>query len=116
MMEINFYEQLGKAMAATRYCRPRTKMRSKALFFAATALLASAGASAGASATTIKFSSFDQIANPPRQGGFTIYNAGTVIDGWTAGANGLEIQRGAAGAPFSNPNLVEVDTSANSSM
>lgn len=87
-------------------------MRLKTLMFAATTLLASAGASA----TTIKFSNFDQITNPPGNGGFRIYSAGTFIDGWTAGANGLEIQRSAAGAPFSSPHLVELDTTANSSM
>jgi hypothetical protein len=87
-------------------------MRLKTLVFAATTLLASAGASA----TTIRFSNFDQIANPPGQGGFRIYSAGTVVDGWTAGTNGIEIQRSAAGAPFSSPHLVELDTTANSSM
>lgn len=87
-------------------------MRLKTLLFAATTLLASAGASA----TTIKVSTFDQIANPPGNNGFRIYSAGTVIDGWTAGANGIEIQRSAAGAPFSSPHLVELDTTANSSM
>jgi hypothetical protein len=87
----------------------------KTILLAATALIAAAGAT-GASAKTILFSSFDNVANAPSAGGFRIYTAGTVVDGWTAGANGLELQASAAGAPFSSPNHVELDTAANSSM
>lgn len=87
----------------------------KTILLAATALIAAAGTT-GASAKTILFSSFDNVANAPTAGGFRIYTAGTVVDGWTAGANGLELQASAAGAPFSSPNHVELDTTANSSM
>lgn len=84
----------------------------KTLFLAAATLLATAGANA----TTISSASFDSLANAPGNGGFRIYAAGTVVDGWTAGANGIEVQASAAGAPFSGRNLVELDTNRNSSM
>lgn len=63
------------------------------------------------SATLIKFSDFDSIAVPT--GSFTII---AEAGGWTGGADGIEIQNNAAGATFSAPNLVELDSTANSSM
>ena len=68
-----------------------------------------------ASATVILFSDFDDISTPAlsSQG----YDAGlTFADGWTGGPT-IEIQtNNIAGAPFSSPNLVELDTTGNSSM
>jgi hypothetical protein len=84
----------------------------KTLLLAAATLIAATGASA----TTIVSSSFDSIANAPGNGGFRIYAAGTVVDGWTAGANGIEVQASAAGTPFSGRHLIELDTNRNSSM
>lgn len=86
-------------------------MLKTSLAFAAALL-----ACASANATTIVSSSFDAVANAPGNGGFRIYAAGTVVNGWTAGANGIELQASAAGTPFSGRNLVELDTTANSSM
>ena len=41
----------------------------------------------------------------------------TSIEGWTGGTNGIEVQTGGVfGAPKSGANLVELDTTANSSM
>lgn len=88
-------------------------MIRKSFAIATAALIASAS---GAQAATIQFSDFDSFAGAPTAGDFVIYTPGTVVDGWTAGANGLEVQNNAAGAPFSTPNLVELDVNVNSTM
>ena len=83
----------------------------KILSIAALAL----ASAAPASAAVILFSSFDDITSPDfATQGYTII---PTADGWTGGARGIEIQNnGVAGAPHSSPNLVELDTTGNSSM
>lgn len=74
-------------------------------------VVAIAATSSANAATLVKFSDFDSIAVPA--GSFiTVASA----DGWTGGANGIEIQNNVAGAPYSLPNFVELDSTANSSM
>lgn len=77
----------------------------------AAGLVAALGTTTVASAGVILTSNFDSVAVGP--GGYTTVAS---VEGWTAGANGIEIQNNAAGAPYSEPNLVELDTFANSSM
>ncbi|WP_238542341.1 PEPxxWA-CTERM sorting domain-containing protein [Sphingomonas sp. PAMC 26621] len=68
---------------------------------------------APAFAATNFFTNFDSI-NFGSGPGFTTRES---YEGWTAGRNGLEVQyNNVAGAAFSGANLVELDTSANSSM
>src|SRR5471032_1540279 len=84
--------------------------------------LAVAGAVAGAlvlfaaipaQAAVISFANFDDLGG----GGGPSFFFVPVADGWVGGANLIEIQHDSiAGDPFSNPNLVELDTFANSSM
>lgn len=55
---------------------------------------------------------FDSLAVAP--GSYSIVSA---IEGWTATAGaGIEVQNNAAGAPFSAPNLVELDSTNNTTM
>ena len=79
------------------------------------AAVATAAIAVPASATVILFSNFDSVSTPAlsSQG----YDASlTTADGWTGGPT-IEVQTNSiAGAPFSSPNLVELDTTANSSM
>ncbi|WP_226895816.1 MULTISPECIES: PEP-CTERM sorting domain-containing protein [Sphingosinicellaceae] len=69
------------------------------------------GTATVADATVILTSNFDSLALST--GSYTTVSS---IEGWTSTTNGIEIQNHAAGAPFSSPNLVELDTFANSSM
>ncbi|MGI4878206.1 MAG: PEP-CTERM sorting domain-containing protein [Janthinobacterium lividum] len=69
------------------------------------------GTAAAADATVVLTSNFDSLALGT--GGYTTVSS---IEGWTSTTNGIEIQNHAAGTPFSSPNLVELDTFANSSM
>src|SRR3954464_14775390 len=55
---------------------------------------------------------FDSVPVPP--GSFI--TSFVPVEGWNPGTNGIELQNHAAGTPFSEPNLVELDTFANSSM
>ena len=65
-----------------------------------------------AQAVTTFFNNFDSIAVP--NGGFIII---PTAEGWTATAgDGIEIQNHAAGEPFSETNLVELDSNNNSAM
>lgn len=80
----------------------------KTLAIAAAALFAASSANAA----VILFSDFDDIVVPGSPSFIVIPTA----DGWT-GAPDIEIQGGGVGgAPFSAPNLVELDTFNNSSM
>jgi hypothetical protein len=81
-------------------------------------IILSAGAALAALVSTpalavTNFSSdFDSLSVPV--GSYSIVNS---IDGWTAGSGaGIEVQNHAAGTPYSNPNLVELDSDNNSSM
>ncbi len=69
------------------------------------------GTATVADATVILTSNFDLLAL-----GAGSYTTVSTIEGWTSTTNGIEIQNHAAGTPFSSPNLVELDTFANSSM
>jgi hypothetical protein len=83
----------------------------KTVLIGAAALLTSTAANA----VVVLSSNFDAVTSPlfATQGYAILPSA----DGWTGGQFGLEIQNnGVAGAPFSSPNLVELDTTANSSM
>lgn len=85
-------------------------------FLAAAAIAAAtAFAAVPAQATLVLFSNFDAITSPQfATQGYTII---PTADGWTGGDFGIEIQNnGVAGAPFSSPNLVELDTTGNSRM
>ena len=65
-----------------------------------------------ASAALVFQTNFDSLAVAP--GGYTIVNA---IEGWTASDGaGIELQNHAAGDPFSESNLVELDSNNNSAM
>lgn len=65
-----------------------------------------------AQAVTTFFTNFDSIAVP--NGGYIIV---PTAEGWTATAGaGIEIQNHAAGEPFSETNLVELDSDNNSTM
>lgn len=79
------------------------------------AVAATAAAVSPASAAVILFSNFDAITSSDfATQGYTII---PTADGWTSNTNGIEIQHnGIGGAPNSSPNLVELDTTANSSM
>lgn len=67
-----------------------------------------------ANAVVVLSSNFDAVtsATLTAQG----YDILPSADGWTAGQFGLEVQNGVAGAAFSARNLVELDTTQNSSM
>lgn len=85
-------------------------MKLKTLFsLGATALSLMA---APASAATNFFTNFDSLALAT--GSWTVVQS---IEGWntTAGA-GIEVQNHAAGSPYSEPNLVELDSYNNSTM
>ena len=86
-------------------------MKLKTLMAVGTALgLASFGAPA--MAATSFFTDFDSVVVAP--GGYTIVNA---VEGWyKSGGAGIEIQNHAAGTPYSESNLVELDSDNNSSM
>ena len=79
------------------------------------AAVTAAAAVSPATAAVVLFSNFDSITSPDfATQGYTII---PTADGWTSSTNGIEIQNnGVAGAPNSNPNLVELDTTTNSSM
>ncbi len=78
-------------------------------------VLAAALASGAANATVILFSNFDSVIQPaPTRAGST--NRATA-DGWTGGPRAIELQfNNAAGLAHSGSTLVELDTTANSSM
>lgn len=58
------------------------------------------------------FTDFDSVSVTP--GNYIIV---PTLEGWTATSGpGIEIQNSAAGAPFSSPNLVELDSDRNSEM
>lgn len=79
------------------------------------ALAALCIATVPAQAAPILFSNFDSITSPlfATQG----YANFATADGWTGGDSLIEVQNnGVAGAPFSSPNLVELDTFENSKM
>lgn len=81
----------------------------KSTLIAATLLLTAGSASA----TIISFANFDDI----NLGGSPTYTIIPTADGWTSATNGIEIQaHNVAGNAFSQPNLVELDTTVNSSM
>jgi hypothetical protein len=82
----------------------------KSLVIGATALfLASA-----ANAAVVLSSNFDTISTPTlTEQGYDILSS---AEGWTGGEFGLEVQDDIIGAAFSPMNLVELDTTANSSM
>lgn len=67
---------------------------------------------APASAATSFFTNFDSLS--VASGSYVIVPS---IEGWTAtGGDGIEIQNHAAGTPFSESNLVELDSNNNSEM
>lgn len=74
--------------------------------------MAASLAATPASAATNFFTNFDSLVIAP--GTWTVVNS---IEGWTTtdGA-GIEVQNHAAGSPFSEPNLVELDSYNNSTM
>jgi len=86
----------------------------KSILAAATAALAFAASTPAAAATLVLFSNFDGISTPllSSQG----YDNVATADGWTGGQFGIEIQNGVAGNAYSAFNLVELDTTTNSSM
>lgn len=85
---------------------------NKKIILGAGAALAAVLASSPAMAVTNFTSNFDSVSVP--SGSFITINS---IEGWTAGSKGgIEVQNHAAGTPYSNPNLVELDTFENSSM
>jgi hypothetical protein len=78
----------------------------------ATAVASAALFAAPASASTTFFTGFDTVDVPNGS-----YINVTEIEGWTAtGVNLIEVQNNVAGAPFSEPNHVELDSTANSLM
>ncbi len=82
----------------------------KTALLAATMLLAAGPATA---ATLVSFANFDDID----LGGSPAYTIIGSADGWTSATNGIEIQaNNVAGNAHSQPNLVELDTTVNSSM
>lgn len=85
-------------------------MKLKSLF--AIGAAAACAVSAPASAATNFFTNFDSLVLS--SGTWTVVQS---IEGWntTAGA-GIEVQNHAAGSPFSEPNLVELDSYNNSTM
>ncbi len=63
-------------------------------------------------AVTNFFTNFDSVA--VASGGFVVL---PTVEGWTATTGaGIELQNNAAGAPFSAPNLVELDSFNNTTM
>ena len=86
-------------------------MKIKALMAAGCALAGLAGA-APASAATNFFTNFDSLSIDT--GSWTVVQS---IEGWTTTAGaGIEVQNHAAGSPYSEPNLVELDSYNNSTM
>ena len=69
------------------------------------------GCTGVADAGVILTSNFDSLTL-----GTGAYTTVSSIEGWTSATNGIEVQNHAAGTPFSSPNLVELDTFANSAM
>jgi hypothetical protein len=84
----------------------------KTMHWAIAATLA-ASAAFPAQASTSFFTNFDSVAVP--DGGFIIVNS---VEGWTKSGtgDGIELQNHAAGLPFSETNLVELDSNNNSAM
>jgi hypothetical protein len=82
----------------------------KSLVIGATALFSASAANA----VVVLSSNFDAVSTPTltSQG----YDILPSADGWTGGQLGLEVQNGIAGAAYSPFNLVELDTTGNSSM
>ena len=69
-------------------------------------------AAAPTQAQVIFTSNFDSVPVPA--GGYSIFAS---VDGWTTTAGGgIEVQNHAAGDPFSETNLVELDSTSNSTM
>ena len=69
-------------------------------------------AAAPSQAQVIFDTTFDSVAVPT--GGYLIFGA---VEGWTSIAGGgIELQNNAAGSPFSETNLVELDSTSNSTM
>lgn len=69
-------------------------------------------AAAPTQAQVIFTSNFDSVPVPA--GGYQIFAS---VDGWTTTAGGgIEVQNHAAGDPFSETNLVELDSTSNSTM
>lgn len=84
-------------------------MKIRLLALSSLAAIAFAGP---ASAVTTFQTNFDSIAVPA--GSFVILPS---VEGWTATAgDGIEVQNHAAGDPFSETNLVELDSNNNSAM
>jgi hypothetical protein len=79
---------------------------------AASAVAFGLSLSTPALAVTNFFTNFDSLAVAPNS--FVIV---PTIEGWTATAgDGIEVQNNVAGTPFSQPNLVELDSNNNSEM
>lgn len=81
------------------------------------ATVAIVSAATGANAATVLFSDFDGVnvngANPNPS--YAIYSPS--VAGWTSATNGIELQsNNVAGHAYSGANLVELDTTVNSSM
>jgi hypothetical protein len=68
-------------------------------------------AAPAAKATLVFSTNFDTVAVAP--GTFTFVNS---VEGWTATVGTIELQNNVAGTPFSQPNLVELDSNQNSAM
>jgi hypothetical protein len=68
-------------------------------------------AAPAAKATLVFSTNFDTVAVAP--GTFTFVNS---VEGWTATTGTIELQNNVAGTPFSQPNLVELDSNQNSAM
>jgi PEP-CTERM motif len=79
---------------------------------AAGAALIALSVTTPALAVTTFFTNFDSVAVAP--GSFTVL---PTVEGWsTTFGPGIELQNHAAGSPFSEPNLVELDSFSNSAM
>jgi len=88
-----------------------TKVAYKTVL-AAAAASAALFAAVPASAATTFFTGFDSVDVPNGS-----YINVTEIEGWTAqGVNLIEVQNNVAGAPYSQPNHVELDSTANAIM
>ncbi len=87
-------------------------MKLKIVLAAASALALSGVAHAS---TPVFTSTFESVPGGPGAGGYTTV---ATADGWTGGANGIELQNNVAGAPAATGGnvFVELDTFANSSM
>jgi hypothetical protein len=80
--------------------------------FAVVSAVSALAAASPALAVTNFFTNFDSVS--VASGSYVIL---PTVEGWTAtlGA-GIEVQNNAAGAPFSSPNLVELDSTNNTEM